>query len=468
MDVLLLSRLQFAITTVYHFFFVPLTLGLSILVALMETLYVNTGKEIYKRMTKFWGKLFLINFAIGVVTGIVQEFQFGMNWSEYSRFVGDVFGAPLAIEALLAFFLESTFLGIWIFGWDRLSKGLHAAAIWIVALGANISALWILIANSFMQEPVGYTIENGRAVMTNFFEVIFNPNIFYMFPHVLASGLATAGFFILAISAYHLLKKNEVDLFKRSFQLAAVVAAIASFVVGINGHDQAQHMVESQPMKMAATEALWETEDIPSFSIFTIGNLDGSSEVFSIRIPRLLCLLAYNQFDCDIKGMNELQVEYEAVYGPGNYIPPAYIPYWSFRIMVGSGIAMIGLALYALFLGMGDLFASRSRAMKVFMWAFILPYIANTAGWLLTEVGRIPWAVYGVITLQDSVSNTVSAGMVWFSLIGYVLIYGALILVTIYLMLKYIKAGPPPASDPDAKSPISVDEDMPSLVGAQD
>jgi cytochrome d ubiquinol oxidase subunit I len=238
--------------------------------------------------------------------------------------------------------------------------------------------------------------------------------------------------------------------------------------VAINGHDQAQHMVESQPMKMAATEALWETEDIPSFSIFTIGNLDGSSEVFSIRIPRLLCLLAYNRFDCDIKGMNELQVEYETVYGPGNYIPPAYIPYWSFRIMVGSGIVMIGLALYALFLGMGDLFASRSQAMKVFMWAFILPYIANTAGWLLTEVGRLPWAVYGVITLRDSVSNTVSAGMVWFSLIGYVMIYGALILVTIYLMLKYIKAGPPPASDPDAESPISVDDDMPSLVGAQD
>jgi cytochrome d ubiquinol oxidase subunit I len=468
MDLLLLSRLQFAITTVYHFFFVPLTLGLSILVAVMETFYVRTGKEVYKRMTKFWGKLFLINFAIGVVTGIVQEFQFGMNWSEYSRFVGDVFGAPLAIEALLAFFLESTFLGIWIFGWDKLSRGMHAATIWVVAIGANISALWILIANSFMQEPVGYAIENGRAVMTNFFEVVFNPNIFYMFPHVLASGLATAGFFIMAISSYHLLRMNEVELFRRSFQLAAVVAAIAAVVVAINGHDQAQHMVVSQPMKMAATEALWDTETPPSFSVLTIGNLSGSSEVFSIRIPRLLCLLAYNQFNCEIKGMNDLQAEYEAAHGPGNYIPPAYIPYWSFRIMVGAGFLMIGLAVYALFLVMGEMFESRSRALRIFQWAFILPYVANTAGWLLTEVGRIPWTVFGVITLEESLSNTVSAGMVGFSLIGYVVIYGALIFATVFLMLKYSKAGPAPAGDIAAHSPSPGDGNTPSLVGAQD
>jgi cytochrome d ubiquinol oxidase subunit I len=468
MDLLLLSRLQFAITTVYHFFFVPLTLGLSILVAIMETFYVRTGREVYKRMTKFWGKLFVINFAIGVVTGIVQEFQFGMNWSQYSRFVGDVFGAPLAIEALLAFFLESTFLGIWIFGWDKLSKGLHAAAIWVVAIGANISALWILIANSFMQEPVGYAIENGRAVMTNFFELIFNPNIFYMFPHVLASGLATAGFFILAISSYHLLRKNEVDLFKRSFQLAAVVAAIASVVVAINGHDQAQHMVVSQPMKMAATEALWDTGDPPSFSVFTIGDLSGSSEVFSIRIPRLLCLLSYNQFDCEIRGMNDLQAEFEAIHGPGNYIPPAFIPYWSFRIMVGAGFLMIGLAIYALFLVMGEMFESRSLALKIFQWAVILPYVANTAGWMLTEVGRIPWTVYGVITLEDSVSNTVSAGMVGLSLVGYVLIYGALIYAMLFLMFKYSKAGPAPASDTLTESLSLADDGMPSLVGSQD
>jgi cytochrome d ubiquinol oxidase subunit I len=468
MDALFLARLQFAVTTVYHFFFVPLTLGLSILVAIMETFYVSTGKEVYLRMTKFWGKLFLINFAMGVVTGIVQEFQFGMNWSEYSRYVGDIFGAPLAIEALLAFFLESTFLGIWIFGWNKLSKGLHAATMWAVAIGSNISALWILIANSFMQEPVGYAIEDGRAVMTNFLEVVFNPNIFYMFPHVLMSGLATAGFFVISISAYHLLRKRELDLFRRSFQLAAVVAALASSVIALNGHDQAQHMVESQPMKMAATEALWETGNPASFSILTIGNLSGSGDVFSIRLPRVLCLLAYDSLNCTIKGMNELQAEFEALYGPGDYTPPPFITYWSFRLMVGAGFLMIGVSVYALFLVMGEMFEKRSRVLKIFQWVVLLPYIANATGWLLTEVGRFPWAVYRLVTLDQGVSNIVSAGSVLFSLIGYILIYSALIMATLYLMVKYAKAGPEPASAPETEGSGMPGQEMPSLVGAED
>ena len=463
MDVLFLSRLQFAVTTVYHFFFVPLTLGLSLLVAIMETLYVRSGNEVYKRMTKFWGKLFVINFAMGVVTGIVQEFQFGMNWSEYSRYVGDIFGAPLAIEALLAFFLESTFLGVWIFGWNKLSKGAHAAAMWLVAIASTISALWILIANSFMQQPTGYVIENGRAEMTSFFEVVFNPNIFYMFPHVIFSGLATAAFFIIGISAYHILRKNEVDLFRRSFQLAAIFAAIATVVVGINGHSQAQHMIETQPMKMAAAEALWESEDPASFSLLTIGSLNGESEVFSIRIPRLLCLMAYNQFDCRIKGMNELQAESEAIFGPGDYTPPPVIPYWTFRTMVGVGFLMVGLSIYALFLVMGEMVQTRPLALKIFQWAILLPYLANTAGWLLTEVGRFPWVVYGLVTLEQGVSTTVSGGMVGASLIGYTLIYGALIVATLYLLMKYAKAGP---ASTDETGPAG--EGMPSLVGTQD
>jgi len=463
MAVLFLSRLQFAATTVYHFFFVPLTLGLSLLVALMETLYVRSGNEVYKRMTKFWGKLFVINFAMGVVTGIVQEFQFGMNWSEYSRYVGDIFGAPLAIEALLAFFLESTFLGVWLFGWDKLSKGAHAAAFWLVAIGSNISALWILIANSFMQQPLGYVIENGRAQMTSFFEVIFNPNIFYMFPHVFFSGLVTASFFVIGISAYHLLRKNEVDLFRRSIQLAVVFAAISTVVVAINGHSQAQHMVEMQPMKMAAAEALWETEEPASFSLITVGSLNGDSEVFSLRIPRLLCLMAYNQFECKIKGMNELQAEFEALSGPGDYTPPPVIIYWTFRVMVGLGFLMIGLALYALFLMMGDMLPTRPLALKILQWALLLPYLANTAGWLLTEVGRFPWVVYGLVALEDGVSTTVSAGMVAVSLIGYVLIYGVLMAATVYLLMKYAKAGPAPVHET-----IPAGEELPSLVGAQD
>lgn len=463
MDPLILARIQFGLTTIYHFFFVPLTLGLSVLVAIMETLYVQSGREVYKRMTKFWGKLFLINFAIGVVTGIVQEFQFGMNWSEYSRFVGDVFGAPLAIEALLAFFLESTFLGIWIFGWDKLSKGLHATTIWIVAIGANISALWILIANSWMQNPVGYTIENGRAIMTNFFEVVFNPNIWYQFPHTIFAGFTTAAFFMLGISAYHLLHKNEVELFKRSFQIAAIVGAVAVMLLAMNGHSQAQHMVQTQPMKMAAAEGLWETEDPASFSIFTVGNMREQKEVFSIRLPYFLSLLSYNQLYGEVQGMNDLQAEFEAEYGPGNYIPPAVVPYWSFRIMVGAGVLMILLALYALFQVMGETIGNSQRFLKILIVAIALPYVANTAGWLLTEVGRLPWVVYRLITLENSVSLVVSSTMVLISLLGYLIVYSALIVATIYLLQKYAKAGPEPVYEQSVS-----DDELPSLVGAQD
>ena len=308
MDVITLARLQFAITTVYHFFFVPLTLGLSIIVALMQTLYVRTNREVYKDMTKFWGKLFVINFAVGVVTGIVQEFQFGMNWSEYSRFVGDIFGAPLAIEALLAFFLESTFLGLWIFGWDKLPKRVHLLAIWLVAISSNLSALWILIANSFMQQPVGYVLNNGRAEMTDFLAVVFNPNIWTQFPHVIASGLTTAAFFVLGISAYHLVRRpQDSDLFQRSFQIAAVVGILGTVGVVMSGHSQMQHLVISQPMKVAAAEALWETEDPAGLSVLTIGNLQGE-EVFSIRVPSLLSLLALDQLQGTVRGINGLDM----------------------------------------------------------------------------------------------------------------------------------------------------------------
>ena len=279
MDIVILSRWQFAITTIYHFFFVPLTLGLSLLVAIMETFYVRTGNEMYRRMTKFWGRLFLINFAMGVVTGIVQEFQFGMNWSEYSRYVGDIFGAPLAIEALLAFFLESTFLGVWIFGWDRLSKGLHLMAIWLVAIGSNLSALWILIANSFMQQPVGYALEGGRAVMTDFGALIFNSNVWYQFPHVLFSGLTTGAFLMIGISGYHILRKKEPEFFTRSFQIASIVGLAAIFMTILIGHSQAQHMVVTQPMKMASAEALWESADPASMSLFTIGDQKNLKDV---------------------------------------------------------------------------------------------------------------------------------------------------------------------------------------------
>lgn len=442
MEAVTLARLQFAVTTVYHFFFVPLTLGLSVLVAIMETLYVQTGQKVYKDMTKFWGKLFVINFILGVVTGIVQEFQFGMNWSEYSRFVGDIFGAPLAIEALLAFFLESTFLGIWIFGWDKLSKRMHAGAMWLVAISSNLSALWILIANSFMQQPVGFAINNGRAEMTDFFALIFNPNIWTQFPHVFSSGLTTAAFFVLGISAYHLLRaKPDHDKFRRSFQIGAIIGTLGVIGVIMTGHSQAQHMVETQPMKMAAAEALWETEDPAAMSLFTVGDEQERRDVFAIRVPRLLSLLAYNQLDGTVQGINDLQAQYVAEYGEGDYVPPVAVSYWSFRVMVGAGMVMLLAAIYALFLTMGEQINRDTRFLNFFPWLIALPYLANTTGWLLTELGRVPWVVYGLMKIENAVSPNVTVGALWVTLIGFTLLYGVLMAADIYLLTKYAKSG---------------------------
>ena len=455
MDPLTLARWQFAITTVYHFFFVPLTLGLAWLLVLMQTIYVATGQEVYKTMTKFWGKLFVINFAMGVVTGIVQEFQFGMNWSEYSRFVGDIFGAPLAIEALLAFFLESTFLGVWIFGWDRLPRRIHLGAIWLVAIASSLSALWILIANSFMQQPVGYVISGGRAEMADFGALVFNPNVWVQFPHVLISGLVTASFFLLGISAYHLVRRSETEVYRRSFQIGAWVGLAASILIILNGHSQAQHMVVTQPMKMAAAEGLFESEDPASFSLITIGDLEGRREVFAIRIPRLLSLLAYNRLEGRVWGINDLQQEFELAFGPGDYVPVAWIAYWSFRAMVGAGMLMLALAGGSVAVLMRGRLDPPPRALRFLPWAIALPYLATTTGWLLTETGRMPWVVYGVMRVEDAVSATVSAGMVLTSLIVFTLLYGLLMLATIYLLSKFARGGPQAvlALEPSADTP---------------
>jgi cytochrome d ubiquinol oxidase subunit I len=442
MAALTLARLQFTVTTVYHFFFIPLTLGLSILVALMETLYVVTGDDTYKRMTKFWGKLFLINFAMGVVTGLVMEFQFGMNWSEYSRFVGDVFGVPLAIEALLAFFLESTFLGIWIFGWNVLPKGLHAATIWLVAIGSNISAFWILVANSWMQEPVGYALRDGRAVLVDFGALITNPRVWVQFPHVLFAGMATAAFFALGIGAYHLLKKSQdLDVFRRSFQWAVIYALVGSILASLVGHTQMQYIATTQPMKVAAAEAVWETEQPASLSLLTIGTLSGREEVFSIRVPYLMSLLTCDNFTCEIKGMNELQAGYEETYGPGYYVPPIPITYWSFRGMLTAGILMILLALYALYLVLRKRVEQQRWFLRLLPWAIVLPYLANTTGWLMAELGRQPWVVYELMLTEQGVSVVVGAGAVLLSLAVFTLLYAALMGVDVYLLAKYARRG---------------------------
>ena len=460
MDALALARLQFAITTVYHFFFVPLTLGLSILVALMQTAYVRTGDETYKRMTQFWGKLFVINFAMGVVTGIVQEFQFGMNWSEYSRFMGDIFGAPLAIEALLAFFLESIFLGVWIFGWERLPKRVHLGAIWAVAIGSNVSALWILIANSFMQQPVGYTLENGRALMSDFGALLTNPNVWVQFPHVLTSGMTTAAMFVLGISAWHLLRNQgeHLDIFRRSFRWAAVYGVIATLAVMLVGHSQMQHMVQIQPMKVAASEGLFVSQDPAGLSLLTIGSLDQRSEVFSIRVPYLLSLLSYNSLNGQVRGFLDLQAQYEQIYGPGNYIPPIAVTYWSFRAMVGAGVLMFLLAAFALWRVYRNSFETGRRFLRLLPFAILLPYLATTTGWLMTELGRQPWIVFGMLRIEDAVSPNVTVGMLLFSLIAFTLIYAALMAVDIFL-LRFFARQPENVFNPPSEAE-GVDAEM--------
>lgn len=448
MDAIALARWQFGITTVYHFFFVPLTLGLAPLVAIMETFYVQTGEDSYKRMAQFWGKLFLINFAMGIVTGIVQEFQFGMNWSTYSRFVGDIFGAPLAIEALLAFYLEATFIGVWFFGWDRLSKKVHLAAIWLVAFAVNLSALWILIANSFMQEPMGYVLRHGRAEMTDFFKVVFNPNVLVQFPHVVLGGVCTAAFFVLGISAWHLLRQSNQAFFRRSAVIALVYGLIGTLGVSLNGHAQAQHMVQVQPMKMAAAEALWKSESPASFSLFTFGNEPERRDVWAIRIPRMLTVLAYNRLDGEVKGITNLEEEYRRKYGPGNYTPPIAVTYWTFRFMIGAGTLMILLVLVGLALAMKQRLEQSRWFLRWMPLAILLPYIGNTAGWLMTELGRQPWIVFGVMRTENGISPGVSTAMVATTLIGFTLLYGALMVVDLMLLRKFAQAGPVPEGQP--------------------
>ncbi len=442
MDVTTLSRWQFGITTIYHFFFVPLTLGLSVLVAIMETLYLARKQEVYKQMAKFWGTLFLINFAMGVVTGIVQEFQFGMNWSEYSRFVGDIFGAPLAIEALLAFFLESTFLGIWIFGWDRVSKGVHLLSIWLVAIASNVSAFWILAANSFMQHPVGYqTLENGKIVMVSFLDLIKNSTLWVEFPHTVFSGFTTAAFFVMGIAAYHLIRKREIDLFSRSFRIATVFGLIAILgVIGI-GHNQAQEMIRTEPMKMAAAEGLWNTEDPASFSVITLIDQKNNRDIVNIRVPYILSFLAYDKPTGVVQGINNIQKDYEEKYGPGNYVPNIMVNYFSFRIMVFAGLFLLLIAFLAFLYILRKRPIEKMKFLKLFPYFLVLPYISNTTGWILTEMGRQPWVVFGLLKTENAVSKSITNGMVLISLVLFTLVYGILMVADVYLLAKYARKG---------------------------
>ncbi len=434
MDIVALSRLQFAVTTMFHFIFVPLTLGLSVLTAWFETRYVQTGDETYLRMTKFWGKLFLINFALGVVTGITQEFQFGMNWAEYSRYVGDIFGAPLAIEATAAFFLESVFIGVWIFGWDKLSKKAHATTIWLAAFGTNLSALWILIANGWMQKPVGFVLRNGRAEMNDFAAVVFNPYAWFKFLHTVSSGYVLAGFFVMGVAAWHLLKKNEVDFFVCSFKNAAMFALVSSIVVVVTGDFHAVEIAKVQPTKFAAMESVWETQKgAPMHLLLMPDEANERNAVQGVSVPGALSFLAFHDTNAEVKGLKDF---------PKDERPPVLPVFLSFRIMAILGTLIIALSLLAVIMPRWSKFVDFKIFLFIMVAAIPIPYIAIQLGWLVAELGRQPWAVYGVMKTADGISKSVTSFQVLGSLLGYTALYGFLGAIDIYLLVKYAKKGP--------------------------
>ena len=414
MDVLSLSRLQFAVTALFHFLFVPLTLGLSILVAWMETRYVRTGDEMYLRMTKFWGKLFLINFAVGVVTGIPLEFQFGMNWAEYSKYVGDIFGAPLAIEATAAFFLESTLIGLWIFGWNKVSKKIHCLAIWLVALASNLSALWILLANGWMQNPVGFAVRNGRAEMTDFGALVFNGTGWTIFGHTVLAGFVVSAFFVMGVSAYHLMKKNEPALFKASFRMAAIFGLAASLLTAVSGDQRGVDVAKRQPAKFAAMESLWETKaGAPMALVQWPDAKNEKNGIETLKIPNGLSLLAFHKPAAEVKGLKDF---------PPDERPPVLPVFLSFRIMVGLGGLLLLLSFTGWILARKDKLEARPLLLRIFLYAIPLPYIAIELGWIVAEIGRQPWIVQGLMRTSDAVSRSVSSGHVLASLIGLIVV----------------------------------------------
>lgn len=466
MQALDLARWQFAITTVYHFLFVPITIGMAFLVAGMQTAWYRTNNVKYLRATKFFGKLFIINFAIGVVTGIVQEFQFGMNWSSYSRFVGDIFGAPLAMEGLLAFFLESTFLGLWIFGWDRLPKKIHLASIWLAATGTLLSAYFILAANAWMQHPVGYTInaEKGRAELTNIVEVLTQKTALATFFHTIPSAIFTGGAFIAGISAWLIIKKKDVEMARPTLKLGAITMILSFIVISVTGDYTAKIMTEQQPMKMAAAEALYETTSNAPLSLLTIGTLDGTRSVYQIDVPSVLSFMATGDVNGTVKGINDLQKEYEKTYGAGDYTPNIPIAYWGFRLMIGFGaIAFLFAALVLWQMRKGGLPHGKWFLPAMIATPF-LPLLANSFGWIFTESARQPWAVFGLIKTEDGVSAVVSAGSVLFTMIVFTLLYGVLAFIEIGLTLKVIKNGP--ATELDYEDPQLGGSDSKPLVMA--
>ncbi len=431
MDVVFLSRLQFAAATMFHFLFVPLTLGLSVLVAVMETRYAQTEDPVYLEMTRFWGKLFLINFALGIVTGITLEFQFGTNWSLYSAYVGDVFGSLLAIEATAAFFLESTLIGVWIFGWKKLSKKAHAAVMWLVAGAGNLSAIWILTANGWMQNPVGYTIRNGRAELTDFAAVVFNKFGILEICHTVPAGIVLGAFFVMGISAYHLLKKQHVKFALKSFNIGLAFGLVASLVLLIEGDLHARHVTQVQPAKLAAMESHWETTANAPIHLFAVPDEENEKNAVQIgSIPGILSFLGHHDFNATIQGLKDF---------PKEERPPVLLTFLSFRLMVALGVYFV----FATILGviLKKKLMESPRYLKLMLYSIPLPYIAIEAGWVVAEVGRQPWIVYGLMKTSEAASP-IAVSQVGISLLAFVLVYGLLGILGFYLIITNAKKGP--------------------------
>ncbi|HTU15995.1 MAG TPA: cytochrome ubiquinol oxidase subunit I [Solirubrobacterales bacterium] len=450
-----LARWQFGITTLYHFIFVPLTIGLAFFTAWFQTKWYRSGDEKWLRATRFWGKLMLVSFAMGVATGIVQEFQFGMNWSDYSRFVGDIFGAPLAMEGLAAFFVESTFLGLWIFGWGRLSKKVHLLCIWAVSLSTILSAYFILAANSWMQHPVGYKMVDGKAQLTSIWAVLTNNTALYAFAHTILAALLTGGMVIAGISAWHLLRKNETAVFGSSMKVVLpALAASAVLTIGV-GHFNGVLMTEQQPMKMAAADAVFETTEGAGLSLFATGDMKSNPEGLNrnIQVPNLLSFIMTGKPMSEVEGVNNLNAEYQEKYGPGEYAPIVAVAYWSWRVMIGCGMLLALFGLVGWWLSRKGRLEDSTRFLKLGMYAAALPFVASSAGWIFTEMGRQPWVVFGLLKTEFGVSPNVPDYEVWISLIGFTLLYGVLAVIAGRIFFRYAGKGPAAEGEDDSEKP---------------
>ncbi|HMK10742.1 MAG TPA: cytochrome ubiquinol oxidase subunit I [Acidimicrobiales bacterium] len=468
-----LARLQFATTSIYHFLFVPVTIGLAFLVAVLQTMWHRGGNPEMKRLTKFFGTLLVINVAIGVVTGLVQEFEFGMNWSSYSRFVGDVFGAPLAMEGLAAFFLESTFLGLWLFGWDRLPKRVHLTTIWLVAFGSALSAAFIMAANSWMQHPVGYKIDptTNAPVLNNIGAVFTNPVFVWGYIHVLLASLVTGAVVMLGVSAWHLRRHGAESPFFRTAKAGLVVLVPAIFLNLIVGSKLGVIETTYQPMKIAAAEAQWETCQPCSFSAFQIGGgKNDETPTKIIAIPHLLSVLATGTWNGEVQGLNPLNAQYQKQFGPGWYVPNVFVQYWSMRVMAYIAALVLLFSLWGAWLIHRGTLATSKWFLLIATWSIVTPFLMNTAGWMLTENGRQPWIVQGLMLVKDGVSKSVSSAEIAISLIFFVVLYSLLGVVDGMLMFRFGRKALGEGDEdehgmpPEREEPSSDDERVPALT----